>query len=112
MADYERVTLLQEICDNLSGTIGAGTDYAELRLLRGIVTAAGGTPTPVVGTYERITLLNDWIDAVGASAPATDDYAEVEALRVIAADYSATDAGGTDYESIRWLRAISVATAP
>lgn len=110
MADYDKIALLQGICDNLTGTIGAGTDYAELRLLRGIVTAAGGTPTPVAGTYERVTLLNDWITAIGASAPATTDYAEVERYRVIAADYSATDAGGSDYEVIRLLTAIEAAT--
>ena len=110
MADYDKIALLQSICTAIGGTIGAGTDYAEIRLLRGIVTAAGGTPTPVAGTYERISLLNDWRTAIGASAPATADYAEVERYRVIAADYAATDAGGSNYEVIRLLTAIDVAT--
>jgi hypothetical protein len=112
MADYDRITHLTAILENLSGTIAEGTDYDELRLLSGIVTAAGGTPTPVAGTYARITLLNDWATAVGAAAAATDDYAEVERLRVIADDYTAEDAGGTDYEPIRLLSAIATATTP
>jgi hypothetical protein len=112
MADYPRITHLTTILTNLDGEIAAGSDYPELRLLSGIVTAAGGTPTAVAGTYTRISLLNDWATAVGAAAPATVDYSEVERLRVIADDYSAEDAGGTDYEPIRLLAAIAEATTP
>lgn len=110
MADYDKIALLQAICTNLTGTIGAGTDYPEIRLLRGIVTAAGGTPTPVAGTHERVTLLNDWATAIAAGAPATADYDEVERYRVIAADYGAVDGGGSNHEIIRLLTAIEVAT--
>lgn len=111
MAEYEKVALLRAICANLTGTPGAGTAYDEIKILRGIVTAAGGTPsTPAAGAYERITLLDDWVTAVGASAPATVSYPEVERYRVIAADYGATDAGGTNYEVIRLLTAIEAAT--
>lgn len=110
MADYERSTLLTTICTNLSGTVLAGTAYQDVRALRGIVTAAGGTPTPVAGTYEQISLLDDWITAIGASAPATADYSWIERLRVIATKYAATVLAGSDREDIRTLRAIAAAT--
>lgn len=113
MAAYERVSVLQSICDNVGGTVDEeSTDYEDVRILRAIVTAEGGTPTPVAGTYERISLMNDWITAIGASAPATTDYAAIERLRVIATDYSATTAPGSDYEEIRILRGIETATTP
>ena len=106
------IALLQTIATNLEAEVEAGSDYHELRLLRAIVTAEGGTPTPVAGTYERITLLNDWATAKSADEPETDDYSEVERLRVIAAAYTAEDAGGTNYEVVRLLTAIGVATEP
>ena len=114
MADYARIALLQSIADNLEAEVDEeDTDYAELRILRAIVTAEGGTPTPVAGTFERISLLNDWATAVEAETAATDDYPDVEALRVIGDAYSATvDEESTDYEQIRILTAIATATEP
>lgn len=106
------IALLQTIATNLDAEVEAGSDYDELRLLRAIVTAESGTPMTVTGTYERITLLNDWATAKSAEAPATADYPEVERYRVIAAAYTAEDAGGTNYEVVRLLTAIGVATEP
>ena len=104
--------LLQTIATNLDAEVEAGSDYDELRILRAIVTAESGTPTPVAGTYERITLLNDWATAKSADPPGEDDYAEIEQLRAIAAAYTAEDAGGSNYEVVRLLTAIGVATEP
>jgi len=39
MADYTKVTLLQEIATNLSADVLAGTDHLEVRILRAIALA-------------------------------------------------------------------------
>jgi len=110
MADYERITLLQDICTNLGGSVEEGSDLLEIRILRGIVAAEEGEAG--TGDYERIELLRAWHAASGESEVGTDDLEEIELLRAIGENYSAEVAEGSDYEAVRILRAIDVATEP
>ena len=106
---YASSALLQEICDNLGGTVEEGSDYLEVRTLRGIVAAVEGEAAE--SDYERIELLRAWLAATGEAEADADGYEEIEVLRAVAVNYEASVPEGSEYEAVRVLQGIRDATA-